>query len=264
MTRRIFAIIIAIALAGLGTAGVLFYALSADARARSAIGNPVRVAVAENRIAAGTTGLRIREEKLVRLVTMPSTSVPEDYLSRIPAEYDKQVVTSNIAKGQILLEANFGEASTVTSGLPLPEGKMALTVATEAPEQVAGYVQKGSRVTIFLTYNILKDGKKTEVERTRVLLPRVEVLAVGSYQPAADGARTAAPAGLGTTTRSTGAALMVTVAVSVDESLRLVEGLRTGSLYLGLLTDSVVVDESAGVDNSDAGGSVQPLFPMNR
>jgi pilus assembly protein CpaB len=260
MTRRIFAIIIAIALAGLGTAGVLFYALSADARARSAIGNPVRVAVAEKRIAAGTTGARIREEKLFRLVTMPSTSVPEDALSRIPAEYDKQVVTSNIAKGQILLEANFGEASTVTSGLPLKEGMMALTVATEAPEQVAGYVQKGSQVTIFLTYNLLKDGKKTEVERTRVLLPKVEVLAVGSYQPAADGGRTAAPAGLATTTRSTGAALMVTVAVSLEESLRLVEGLRTGSLYLGLLTDSVEVEEGKGVDNRDATAELPSLF----
>jgi pilus assembly protein CpaB len=264
MTRRIFAIIFAIVLAGLGTAGVLFYALSADARARAAISNPVTVAVAAKRIPAGTSGSEIRSPKYVRLVKLPRSSVPDDFLSGISNEYLSKVVTSNIAEGQVLLRANFGEASSVTSGLPLEDGKIGVTVETGAPEQVAGYVRPGSQVVIFLTYNLLdKDGKKTEVERTRVLLPGVEVLAVGSYQPAADGARTAALAGPGTT-RSSGAALMVTVAVSVDESLRLVEGLRTGSLYLGLLTDSVKVNEGAGVDNSDAGDSVLPLFPTNR
>jgi len=251
MTRRILAIIVALVLAGLGTAGVLLYALSADDRAREAIGNPVTVVVASKRIPVGTSGARIRSENLVRLVTMPSTSVPDDVMDRVPAELDKLVVTSNIAAGQLLLRAHFGEATTVTSGLPLPDKKMAITVTTGAPEQVAGYVQPGSKIVIFLTYAYREPGgKRTDVQRTRVLLPRVEVLAVGTYQPGRDGVVAA---------RGGGPSLLITVAVDQQEAERLVHGLNTGSLYLGLLSDSVEVRTGSGVDDTDAGGSV-PLF----
>jgi pilus assembly protein CpaB len=128
---------------------------------------------------------------------------------------------------------------------------MAVTVETGAPEQVAGYVQAGSQVTIFLTYTVVQpDGTKTNIERTRVLLPRVEVLAVGTYQQARSNANAA--------TRAT--SLMITVAVSQDEAERLIQGLSHGTLYLGLLTDSVQVSPGSGVDNTDGGGGTSPLF----
>jgi hypothetical protein len=54
---------------------------------------------------------------------------------------------------------------------------------------------------------------------------------------------------------------MVTLAVNQTESERLIEGLNTGKLYIGLLTDSVVVKPGPGVENRDAGGNPPPLFP---
>jgi pilus assembly protein CpaB len=247
MTRRILAISIAIGLAALGTAGGLYLVLSADSRAEGRIQNAVTVAIAVKRIPAGTSGAKVLADKLVRFERMPKSSVPSDALATIDGERATQVVTTNIAAGQVLLAANFGDQSAITSGLPLPEGKMAITVQTGAPEQVAGYVQAGSHVAIFLTYNLIdKNGTKSNIERTRVLLPRVEVLAVGTYQAG------------GTDTRS--GSLMLTVAVDQTEAERLIEGLSHGTLYLGLLTDSVNVQSGPGVDNTDGTGSTTPLF----
>jgi pilus assembly protein CpaB len=257
MTRRILAITIAIALAGLGAAGGLFLIMTADQRARANIEDAVTVAIATKRIPIGTTGARVRQGAMMRLERMPKSSVPADALSDISPELDRMVITSNIAVGQVLLAAHFGEQSNVTSGLPLPEGKMAVTVQTGAPEQVAGYVQPGAQVVVFVTYELLDNsGKKTNIERTRVLLPRVEVLAVGTYQ--AEQTRNNGNPVTGTATlRNT---VMVTLAVNQQEAERLISGLSTGTLYLGLLTESVEVRTGSGVENTDASGGTSPLF----
>jgi pilus assembly protein CpaB len=131
---------------------------------------------------------------------------------------------------------------------------MAVTVETGVPEQVAGYVQPGARIAIFLTYKLLDDKlDETNVQRTRVLLPSVEVLSTGTYQPTnGDGESEESGA------QSNGA-MLVTVAVTQAEAERLIEGLNTGKLYLGLLTDSIDVTPGPGVDNTDTSGAV-PLF----
>jgi pilus assembly protein CpaB len=251
MTRRIVAITVAIVLAALGTIGGLFLVVTADDRARDAINDAVVVAVATKRIPAGTTGTLVRTESLVRFEKMPRVSVPSDALTELTEDLDRKVITSNIAAGQILMRANFGEQSQVTSGLPLPEGKMAVTVQTGAPEQVAGYVQPSSQVAIFLTYTVVNaNGSRSSIERTRLLLPRVEVLAVGTYQDT-DGDDAREP-------RTT--SLLVTVAVTQPEAERLIEGLSHGTLYLGLLTESTPVRPGPGVDNTDADGDSSSLF----
>jgi len=257
MTRRILAITIAVALAGLGAAGGLFLIMTADQRARANIEDAVTVAIAAKRIPVGTTGARVRDGGMVRLERMPKSSVPSDALSDISPELDRMVITSSIAVGQVLIAAHFGEQSQVTSGLPLPEGKMAVTVQTGAPEQVAGYVQPGAQVVVFLTYELLdRNGRTSGVERTRVLLPRVEVLAVGTYQTEQNRNNDNAVAGT-STLRNT---VMVTLAVNQQEAERLISGLSTGTLYLGLLTESVEVRTGSGVENTDSSDGTSPLF----
>jgi pilus assembly protein CpaB len=250
MTRRILAITVAIVLAALGTAGGLYLVLSADHRAQSRLQDAVTVAIAAKPIPVGTTGATIVADHMVRFEKMPRASVPSDTLSAIDGERAKLVITTNLAVGQLVLAANFGDQTTVTSGLALPDGKMAITVQTGAPEQVAGYVQAGSQVAIFLTYGVLdKNGNKTNIERTRILLPRVEVLSVGTYSAGSD-----------TAGDSRSGSLMLTVAVEQADAERLIEGLSHGTLYLGLLTGSVDVQPGGGVDNTDSGNSSVPLF----
>ena len=198
----------------------------------------------------------------MRLEKMPKSSVPSDALSEISSELDKLVVMSNVAAGQVLLAANFGDSTRATSGLPLPEGKMAVTVETGVPEQVAGYVQPGAQIVMFLTYDLLdSNGKKSGIQRTRVLLPRVEVLAVGTYQPNRNGTSANGTSANGNASGNrTTSSLLVTLAVNQQEAERLIEGQAHGSLYLGLLTDSVEVKTGTGVDNTDAGDGTVPLF----
>jgi pilus assembly protein CpaB len=246
MSRRILAITIAIVLATLGTVGGLVLVLTAESRAQDRISNPVTVAVATVAIPVGTTGETIRTHDMVRLVKMPKTSVPDDVLSEVTSELDTLVVTSNVAVGHLLLRANFGEDASVTGGLALPPGLMAVTVETGAPEQVAGYVQPGADVAIFVTYPVLQpNGNTTNIERTRVLLPRVTVLAVGQGRVGS--------------TNSPSNSVMVTVAVNQTDAERLISALNAGTLYLGLLGDSVQVTPGSGVDNTDRGGGT-PLF----
>ncbi|OKI40368.1 Flp pilus assembly protein CpaB [Micromonospora sp. CB01531] len=258
MTRRIVTIMLAIVIAAIGTAGVLFYGLSADARARARITDAVTVVVATARIQSGTTGARIQADHLVRTERMPRSSVPSDALPAVSSEFDKLVVTSNIAEGQVLLKANFGQPSQVTSGLELPDGKMAVTVQTGAPQQVAGYVRPGSEVAIFLTYKLLdKAGQESKIQRTRLLLEKVQVMAVGTYTPPRD---TKDDTTTGETASARNGTLLVTLAVGQKEAERLILGLNTGSLYLGLLTDAVQAKPGGGVENTDKDTHVDSIF----
>ena len=258
MTRRILAILVAIVLGALGTGGLLLYAATADERARSNI-EAVTVAVAAKRIPVGTSGARIRAEEMVRLEQVPRVAMPSDALPEVGAELDRLVLSSTVEPGQILLSAMFSQGSSVTSGLNLPDGTMAVTVETGVPEQVAGYVRPGARIAIFLTFKLLDSQKEeTNVQRTKVLLPGVEVISTGTYRPPQNGQNGQNGSADGSTTQSSGS-MLVTVAVTQAEAERLIEGLHTGKLYLGLLTDSVEVVPGPGVDNVDTTGA-SPLF----
>jgi pilus assembly protein CpaB len=262
MIRRVLAIVIAVVLAVLGTAIVLGYVNSADARAIAGK-QAVTVLIATERIPAGTSAARIRTAGLAERVRMPAETVPPGALRELGQEFDDLVVTSDVQGSQLLLRGLFGDAVKSTGGLAIPDGKMAVSVALQSPEQVAGFVRAGATIAVFDTFTMLNNAHrvpsgeglgraKGDNHATRVLLPRVEVLAVGTY--GAEGTRTSS----GKTTRKTsttrsGSAptteVLVTVAVTQREAERLVHAVQTGTLYLALVTESTDIAPGAGVDN---------------
>jgi pilus assembly protein CpaB len=136
------------------------------------------VAIAAKAHLAGTTGARVLADNMVRFERMPRPLCPRTPSPRLTGR-TKQVITSNIPVGQLLLAANFGEQSSVTGDLALPGARWRLR-CEPVPGQVAGYVRAGSQVAIFLTYGVVdKNGAKTN--RTDQPLPG-RVLAVGTYQ----------------------------------------------------------------------------------
>src|SRR5437667_3856496 len=151
MKRSLIAAVAAVVLAGIGCAAVLLYVNGAKQRALTGI-EAVNVAVATKRIPAGTTGARIRDGGYYEVVAMPKSAVPADAMSAVDTTLDKLVVTSDVQPRQLLLRGAFDEASRITGGLALPEGKLAVSVAMAAPEQVAGYVRPGSKIVIFDTF----------------------------------------------------------------------------------------------------------------
>src|SRR5262249_34154121 len=147
-------------------------------------------------------------------------------------------------------------SSQLTGALAIPNGMVAVTVATCMPGAVAGYVQPGSRVAVFGTYSDIKNngsqscgsssgspggGGQTNLAHvhTRILLPRVQVLAVGaapvSDQNAASSGTTSPNGSSSTPSQNT---VMVTLAVSQADAERLITLDSSGLTYLALLTPS--------------------------
>ena len=86
---------------------------------------------------------------------------------------------------------------------------------------------------------------------TRVLLPKVEVLAVGAKTAGNAAADSDANE---TATATSGGAKTLTVAVNQNDAERLIHAVQTGTLYFALLDDNSSVKPGAGVNNSN-------LFP---
>lgn len=241
MTRRIIGVLLAIVLAVIGTGAVLLYVYTAKnsvAEGQTA----VKVLVATQRIPAGTSGESIKSKGLVEEIVMPAATVPADSLTEVLAELDKLVLTHDVQPRQLILKGMFGAATRLSGGIAVPEKMLALSVKMAIEEEVGGFVRPGSQVAVFVTMDAT-EGKSV----TKLLLPRVETLAVGAYgqdgvtssqkDDEADG-RVA-----GTVT------LLVTVAVNQADAEKLVHAARQGELYLALLTDTSEVQPGPGVDN---------------
>ncbi|HEX6685088.1 MAG TPA: RcpC/CpaB family pilus assembly protein [Candidatus Limnocylindrales bacterium] len=241
MTRRILGVLLAIILAVLGTGAVLLYVYSAQnsvAKGQTA----VKVLVAKQRIPAGTSGESIKGKKMVEEIVMPSATVPADSLTAIATELDKLVLTHDVQPRQLMLKGMFGAATRLSGGIAVPEKLLALSIKAAVEEEVGGFVRPGSQVAVFVTV-VAGEGKGPI---TKLLLPRVETLAVGAYgqdgvtssQQESDDGKVA-----GTVT------LLVTVAVSQADAEKLVHAVRVGKIYLGLLTDTSDVRPGPGVDD---------------
>jgi pilus assembly protein CpaB len=251
MTRRIIGVLLAIILAVVGTAAVLFYVHSVRGSVASGQ-RAVKVLVAADRIPAGTTGEHLRDRNLVQQITVPASSVPADALAAIPTDLNDLVVTADVQPSQLIMRGMFGQPTTLSGGLTIPEGKVAVTVQVGIPQQVAGYVRPGSQIAIFDTFNTGNTGSSTNntAKTTRVLLPRVEVIATGAFFTDGSTSSDQQSGEVGTTgQRAGGQTMVVTVAVTQPEAERLIQATATGALYYALLTDSSDVKPGPGVTN---------------
>jgi len=257
MKRTIVATIVAVVLALVGGVAVLLYAAGADARAVAGR-EPVEVLVAAKRVPAGTTGKAMLEDGYLERVVMPAGSVPADAVSAIDAGLEALVVTSELQARQLVLRGAFGEAAVSTGGLALPDGKVAVTVQIGDAERVAGHVEAGAEVAVFDTFTVAEgkgrvpsgDGLATDhnfTQATRLLLPRVQVLAIGERVAVEDDAKKKDESTSDSKTQSQ--KVLVTLAVSQAEAEKLVLAATTGSLYFALFNDTSQVRPGGGVDN---------------
>jgi pilus assembly protein CpaB len=254
MKRTIVATIVAVVLALVGGVAVLLYASGADARAVAGR-QPVQVLIAAKPIPAGTTGKAIVDGGYVERVAMPAATVPTDAVSSIDAGLETLVITSELQARQLVLRGAFGEAVVRTGGLAVPDGKLAVTVEIGDAERVAGHVEAGAEVAVFDTFTVAPgpgrvpagDGLAENHEytqATRLLLPRVEVLAIGERVIEDEKSDEKDDAKSSKTTK-----VMVTLAVSQAEAEKLVLAATTGRLYFALLSDTSDVRPGSGVDN---------------
>jgi pilus assembly protein CpaB len=269
MKRSFLAAVLAVLLAAVGCVAVAAYVRTADKRALAGQ-KAVQVLVVRKKIPAGTTGQAIRTGGYTELVIMPAATVPADALGSIDTSLVALAVTADQQPRQLLLRGAFDVPSVRSGGFKVPDGMLAVSVSMRVPAQVAGYVRPGSSVAVFDTFTVAEgkgpghvpagDGLSSNHEysqATRLLLPKVQVLAIGGRgapgaqvgtQPTPSPSAAATGGVSGGQPADTGTVL-ITVAVTQDQAQRLVLATQTGSLYLALLGDGAEAKPGPGMDN---------------
>jgi len=260
MQRRILMIGTTLLLAVLGTVGVLAYVGKADARALAGK-KAVTVLVAAEKVAAGTSAGDADRDGLLRKEEMPAQTVPADTLAEVGSDVADLVASGDIQPGQLVLRPMFVTKSQQTGGLQIPDGKVAVSVAVTGQQRVAGFVQVGSKVAVFDTFNTAEgygrtpagDGLQKQhqyVQATRLVLPSAEVIAVGQQASGAagDSKKGGALAANGSADLVSDTVL-VTLAVDQAQAEKLILAAQAGAVYLALVTDTSKTAPSAGVDN---------------
>lgn len=242
MERRRLLILGAALVAVLGVALVLVYARGADERAEARFGG-VQVLVASERLAPGETVAAAEAAGKITSATVARDDRLEGAVRSLDAIED-QVVLVPIYPGEQLIAPKFGEAGDAQATLPIPDGKMAVSVDLTDAARVSGFLQPGSEVAVFLNGTAGDDQQPF----TRLLLPRVTVLGVGSTAPVTsddeggDGSD-AEPEEVAPT--------LLTIAVAQREAQKVLYAASTGELSFALLNGSSDIAPAPGVTSQN-------------
>ena len=245
MGRRIIAIVAALVVALLGVVGVVVYAQAADGRAVAGQATQT-VFIAKAEVPMGTKAADAVTQQLIVPETVVAKGVPQGALKAVTADVAKLVATSSILPGEIILSSRFGALPSTANTEVVPVGKIAITVSLTDPQRIAPLLTPQSHIVIFDTLG----GKSasaaaTTPQETRILLPDVEVIGVGSLtsQPA--------PTATAGAQQPAANAALVTVAVSPADAQLLVHAVQTGNLlYGGLLGTAVKVNPKSVVNDA--------------
>jgi pilus assembly protein CpaB len=242
MGRRTVLLIAAVLVAALGTALVYLYVQSIDERARKGE-EAVEVLVATANIAAGTTGEQAAEAGSIDRRTVTASSVAPGAIASIEP-IANLVALGPIFPGEQILQAKFGPPGTRTQ-LALDEGTIAMSVQLSDPARVAGFVDAGTDVAIFMSGSS-QSGDGQAQPFTRTLLDRVRVIAKGQEtvvnQETEDGGQTV--------TEQIPTAIL-TLGVTQEQAQKIIFAQSQGELYLGLLNADSAVDLAAPGTTSD-------------
>lgn len=250
MKRRTLTIALAVLLAVLGTAGVLAYVNKANARALAGQ-QAVTVLIARQVIPAGTSAADAQAQGLLGTERLPSASVPADALTAVTPAISALVTDAGVQPGQLLLRPMLVTSVQNSSGLAIPPGMLAVAVQFCLPESVAGHLQPGAQVAVFqttiggnssggnsgLTAQAACTGPHSLSASlnasTKLVLPKVTVLAVGQGTGGQSGSTSSSSSGTGQNNLG-----LVTVAVSQADASQLIQLTENGLPYLALLAGS--------------------------
>ena len=238
MDRRKVLLIVAAVIAALGTLLVFLYVRGADSRADQRY-DAVQVLRAVKPITTGETVEAAQAAGKIESGTVSRQDLLPDALTGLEPVAGKVAITA-IQPGEQIVSSKFG-ATGSTSGLTIPKGKIAISINLADPARVAGFVNPGDNVAIFMT------GSGGGGSFTRLLLPKVEVIGAGTTTVVAT-----------TTTDATGASTqeqlpktLLTLAVDQSEAERVLYASSNGQLAFGLLNNDSKVAPSAGTNSGN-------------
>lgn len=230
MDRRRLLLAVAAVVAALGVALVFVYAKGAESRAAEKF-EAVEVLTASKPIAPGESIDAALENGKITKTDVAATQRLEGASSDV-APLRGSVALTRIYPGEQLVPQKFGAVEDIESArtLPIPEGKIAISISIADAARVASFVRPGADVAVFLT---------VEGNYSRLLLERVNVIAAGSTTAQPDEAAAAGEDGKFDQ--------LITVAVDQEQVQKVRLAQTLGELSIGLLNDSSKLELDQGV-----------------
>jgi pilus assembly protein CpaB len=237
MERRRILVIAAALVAALGAILVFVYVRGADTRAEDQF-QTTDVLVATQAIQSGETIEAAEAAGKITKKAIANNSLLPDYQVDLTGLSGKVALTT-VYPGEQIIASKFGATAAPTSALQIPDDKIAISVNLTDTARVAGFVDPGSLVAIFLNGTDASTGQAF----TQVLLPKVTVIGVGSTTPVST-----------TTTDQSGAQTtealprtLLTLAVDQGEAQKIMYAQGNGELAFALLPSDGKTSIKAGV-----------------
>lgn len=232
MDRRRILLVAAVLVAALGAVLLFLWVEGADSRAEERF-DTVEVLEATAIIEAGETIEDAQAAGKLALADVTQDQLLSGYQTDTSSIAGTRA-TQTIYPGEQIVADKFGSNVAASSGLQFTdETKIAMSVNLTDPARVAGFVNPGSEVAIFLTGTDPKDATPF----SRLLLDRVVVMGVGNTTPVST-----------TTTDESGASTteqlprtLLTISVDQRQMEKVLFAQANGELAFGLLTEQSVV-----------------------
>jgi pilus assembly protein CpaB len=227
MDRRRILLIAAVIVALIGTALVFLYVRGADNRAEDRF-EAVNVLKAVAPIEPGESiddaaeGGKLALQPVSQADLLPNHQTTTTELSGL-------VALTRIYPGEQIISDKFGgQVDEIPSVLQIPKDMTAVAISLSDTGRVAGFVNPGSEVVIFFNFADPQSGQVT----TRVLLPKVKVLGVGSTTTTTTTTTTAE----GEQVQEQLPRTLMTLALNQRDAQKVLFAQGSGELAFGLLT----------------------------
>ncbi|MGF9756877.1 Flp pilus assembly protein CpaB [Microvirga sp. 0TCS3.31] len=248
MARRSVLLAVALVIALVGTALIVLYVQGIDKRAVAGQ-ELVEVLAATDTIDPGETVAAAMEAGKFAKRQVRRDDMVDGALSSTGSISDL-VSLSTIYAGEQVIAPKFGTMND-TEGLIIPDDKVAISVELSDPARVAGFVNPGSDVAIFLSADPIRrfpDGsEQTLPPYTRLLLPKVQVIGVGTSSISSK-----------TTTTDDGEQIVeevpraiLTLAVDQKQAEKVIFAARNAEISFALLSEDSKVTDGPGVSANE-------------
>lgn len=244
MGRRTILLVLAAVVAVLGAGMVYLYVQGADDRAK-ADQAPVEVLTAVAQIDPGETLAEAQTAGKLQLAEVPAEQVLEGALVEV-GEMGDLIALQRVFVGEQVTASKFGSAGE-QDVLAMPKGQVAISINLTDTGRVAGFVSPGSKVALFYSGTLPPGGN----DGVRVLLPEVEVIAVG--QTTVTTSTTTTAEGEQTTTEQLPRTLF-TLAVDQKDAEKVIYASTRGELTFALKNEDSKVKSSQGVTGQNLFG----------
>lgn len=241
MKRPVVSILLALVLAVAAGVAVFTYTLGAEERVLAQL-DPVSALVTTETIPIGTSLADAVANGQVDQTQVPANLRPADALTEVTTENGPLVAINQIEGGQMLMTGDFVSDLPATGPLAVPPDRMALSIAMGGPNAVGSFLRPGSRIAIFNSYGVVEGLGST----TRLLIPEVEVIAIGGATQQEMFIEGASPEGA-----SPDGGLLVTMSVDQSQAQKIINASQNGVLYFTLLGEGSKVAPSLGVNGNN-------------